>query len=465
MLFFSGCYSDSFLDAMKSEIDFISPFDVTITTEESKRTTYFPITDTGSTINIIGVSGDDGEYNNMTQPDSSNFEEQDVGGDYIVIDHKTGLTWTKCTAYQIDPDSIPDNGDEYYAMDNTSGCTNIAKSMEWSKAAETCKNLDYAGRKDWRLPRLPELLTIVNYGFHPAFDPALFPNTRGDIEVLEYTKNHYSIDDRTRFIKETNGTYTAVLPGAVNYTMAKYIYEDGLYVFNEDYKDLFKLDNAGPYIRVFVLLADFDVNNRYRYDSGSYISDPSGIYYKAGINYIPFGDLYAYDPIWGFKFNINSTPKVYVRVYITDSEDHFTLSGADYSPGSGPYVRVYTPNIKAEWVWSAFLGDHIPITGPYTDARAKYLFNGLKYVRDDVNGNFIQNFDTPLGYWTYSSKLMFDNSMNTADHAWVVFFQNGGPLGVNMATYLLKTKEDLTFEKQFVRCVCGGNGDLDDVNY
>ena len=79
MLFFSGCYSDSFLDAMKSEIDFISPFDVTITTEESKRTTYFPITDTGTTINIIGVSGDDGEYNNMTQPDSSNFEEQDVG--------------------------------------------------------------------------------------------------------------------------------------------------------------------------------------------------------------------------------------------------------------------------------------------------------------------------------------------------------------------------------------------------
>jgi hypothetical protein len=197
MFFLSGCGSDAFLEAMQEEIDYIAPFDVVLTTEEAKRTTYFPISDTGST--TVVTPGDDASYNNI--PGTMNFSVQNninANGDDIVIDNVSGLTWTKCsaTAYNtMDTDDDCDGSDIDALSDSP--------LMEWSKAAETCKNLDYAGRRDWRLPRLPELLTIVNYGFHPAFDPAFFPNTRGDFEVLQFTDNHYSIDDRTRYIKES----------------------------------------------------------------------------------------------------------------------------------------------------------------------------------------------------------------------------------------------------------------------
>jgi len=462
MIFLSGCYDDRFLESMNEEVDFIAPFDVVLTTEESKRTTYFPITDTGLTISVM--AGDDASYNNI--PGTMNFTESNISNgnsygddrdtDDIIHDNITDLTWTKCTAIA------------YNTMDRSDNCSgsHITKLsdtplMEWSKAAETCKNLNYAGRTDWRLPRLPELLTIVNYGFHPAFDPDIFPHTRGDFESLQYTDNHYSIDDRTRFIRETNGEYTPVSPGASNYTAAKYVNENGIYIFNEDYKDIFKLDSSGAYIRVYIPLANYPVSNRYRFNDPNYIQDNNGAFYKVGTSpnekYIPLGDMYAYDAIWGFEFYVNAYGAL-VRVYIVDSEDHYKRTGVDYSLDiTGKFVRLYKPDV---------------VENKYPVSTYKhYRFNGTKFYEDvsiqdtDTDRGFIQIVDTPLGYWTYSSKLMFDGSMNTADYGWVVFFQNGGPLGVNMATYLLKTKEDLTFEKQFVRCVCGGNGDLDDVNY
>lgn len=51
---------------------------------------------------------------------------------------------------------------------------------EWKEAKEYCKNLNYAGYTDWRLPTKTELLSIVDYTRHsPAINKA-FKNGKSD---------------------------------------------------------------------------------------------------------------------------------------------------------------------------------------------------------------------------------------------------------------------------------------------
>lgn len=166
MLVLSGCFSDSILDAMKEEEDFIAPFDVVLSEELFKRTVYFKVPDTGSTVSV--ASGDDASYNNI--PYSMDLEViNDVyDHDDVVVDHVTGLTWTKCT---IISEGVADTDD------NCAGSSSLSV-LDWYKAKDSCKNLTYANHKDWRLPRLPEMLTIVNYNYHPAIDGSVFPNTQ-----------------------------------------------------------------------------------------------------------------------------------------------------------------------------------------------------------------------------------------------------------------------------------------------
>ncbi len=507
MTVLSGCYSDSFLDAIKEEVDFIAPFDVVVSTEESKRTTYFPIADTGSNVNI--AAGDDASY--LEIPGTMNYEVRDnvnANGDDIVLDHTTGLEWTKCSA--ISNNSM-DTDDDCSGSETTK--LSDPALLEWSKAAAICKNLTYAGHKDWRLPRLPELLTIVNYGLHPAIDQTIFKNNRGDFEVPHYTKNHYSTDDRDRYMTTNGDPVTdAIGPADPDYLTARYIRVDGEYVFNESFNDRYKPDDAGDYILTYIpynsvvhyikvedppLSGSYiyiDYNSATHYNSGHSI-DPGGAYILVSGNYIHVlnhistnyeyvnisgeyilikpKDRYNFDPTWGFGFN-QSAAGSYLRVYIDDNEDQFQISGVDYVPAAGPYRRIYTPDIKTvNWVWSGFWKDYLPVTDKYPlpppyqgSVRERYKFNGTKFVRDDAAGTFIQEFDSPVGYWTYTSKVQFDNNYNTADYGWIVFFQSGGTFGVNIASYKLKIKEDLSFEKQFVRCVRkDGSGDIDDADF
>ena len=349
-------------------------------------------------------------------------------------------------------------------------------------------------------------------------------------------------------------------PGNPEYTTtAKFIFADGVYVFNEGYADNYKEDDAGLYVLAYIdysnssvphyIYSDdtgpndyFDYNSmthyiyvnddgtysyidyvsqtHYRFDNPGYSVDPGGAYI-----YLPLSDTYLhvanhiasygyyiqlpvsltyvnvtttlnangyyiqlpvslayvnvqnsitsgneyvnisgeyvsikpanrynYDPVWGFGY-VQSNTGTYMRLFIENNEDTYSLSGLDYIKDPGPYpdvgqyVRQYIPDLKVTWSWSVFWGDYVSSTAPYADGRAKYKFNGTKFIRDDANGKFIQKFETPFGYWTYTSKLMFDSNMNTADYGWIVFFQSGGTFGVNMASFKLKTKEDLTFEK------------------
>lgn len=51
------------------------------------------------------------------------------------------------------------------------------KLRDWSDSSAYCENLTFAGKGDWRLPKIKELLTLVNYNkYSPAMDPSFFPN-------------------------------------------------------------------------------------------------------------------------------------------------------------------------------------------------------------------------------------------------------------------------------------------------
>jgi len=73
---------------------------------------------------------------------------------------------------------------------------------------------------------------------------------------------------------------------------------------------------------------------------------------------------------------------------------------------------------------------------------------------------------TDEGYWTYTSQLFIDDDNNTTDNGWIVFFNSEVPqTGLydgavfeipNITVFKRKLKSDLTFEKQFARCVTGG---------
>ena len=76
--------------------------------------------------------------------------------DGTITDNKTGLVWIK------DHDAI----------------SGFNKRMNWTEAIEACKNLDYAGHKDWRLPTREELESILDLTKHePAADPVFKTHT------------------------------------------------------------------------------------------------------------------------------------------------------------------------------------------------------------------------------------------------------------------------------------------------
>lgn len=83
--------------------------------------------------------------------------------DGTITDTKTGLVWIK------NPHTdLPEEFKNY---------------MPWEKAIETCKALNFAGHKDWRLPTVEELRELVDYtrgikSGEPATDTSIFPDTK-----------------------------------------------------------------------------------------------------------------------------------------------------------------------------------------------------------------------------------------------------------------------------------------------
>jgi hypothetical protein len=83
-------------------------------------------------------------------------------GDGTITDNKSGLMWVK------NPHTdLPEKFKERFNSRD---------------AIQACKDLDFAGKKDWRLPTVEELRELVDYtraaGDDPAIDTTFFPDTK-----------------------------------------------------------------------------------------------------------------------------------------------------------------------------------------------------------------------------------------------------------------------------------------------
>ncbi|MFC1670731.1 DUF1566 domain-containing protein [Spirochaetota bacterium] len=91
-------------------------------------------------------------------------------GNGTIKDNLTGLTWTKCSMKTISSSPV---------MDATTNCVDTHSEVgNWVEAILACENLNYAGKTDWRLPNIKELISIVDWKrINPAIDSKYFPRT------------------------------------------------------------------------------------------------------------------------------------------------------------------------------------------------------------------------------------------------------------------------------------------------
>jgi len=106
-------------------------------------TTYFPVPDTGQDTGYTDVFGEDNDY---LTPASMKYTDN---ADGTVHDDVTGLTWTKCTLGT--------------GADTSTDCSGYHRKYNHADAVTACSGLTLAG-KTWKLPSLPEILSIVHYG-------------------------------------------------------------------------------------------------------------------------------------------------------------------------------------------------------------------------------------------------------------------------------------------------------------
>ena len=95
---------------------------------------------------------DDGYYQKGS-PASPRFVDN---GDGTISDKVTGLMWVK---------------------DSTGAGCNNGNLISWANALTFCKNLNFAGHTDWRLPNAMELFSIFDFSVNnPAINTAYFTN-------------------------------------------------------------------------------------------------------------------------------------------------------------------------------------------------------------------------------------------------------------------------------------------------
>jgi hypothetical protein len=85
---------------------------------------------------------------------TSHFVDNEDG---TVTDKTTGLMWQKLEV-------LDENG--------------AVCKMTWKEALAYCEGLELAGHRDWRLPNIKELQSIVDYqAYDPSIDTTIFPRT------------------------------------------------------------------------------------------------------------------------------------------------------------------------------------------------------------------------------------------------------------------------------------------------
>ncbi len=115
-------------------------------------------------------------------------------GDGTVTDRATGLTWMKIDS---GAPSLRTSLGNYARKDG---------SMDWREALDFSKNLNYAGKNDWRLPNAKELQSIVDYSrsvdrtrsaaISPLFQCTAIRNEDGKYDFPYYWTSTTHLDGR-----------------------------------------------------------------------------------------------------------------------------------------------------------------------------------------------------------------------------------------------------------------------------
>ena len=97
-------------------------------------------------------------------PDSR-YTVEDISGDNIVTDNKTGLMWKQCTQGLTGPTC-------------SAGTLTVHTWKEALDLASTENATGFAGFTDWRVPNIEELRSIAAINCsNPAINETVFPNT------------------------------------------------------------------------------------------------------------------------------------------------------------------------------------------------------------------------------------------------------------------------------------------------
>ncbi|BBN82866.1 hypothetical protein PA25_28510 [Pseudoalteromonas sp. A25] len=101
-------------------------------------------------------------------PSTTPSERFTVNDNGTVLDSKTGLMWQVCDFGQ--------------SFDNqTKQCNSAALQLNWQQALSAGKNSDYAGFKDWHVPNVKELASILEHRcVEPAINLAVFTSAQSD---------------------------------------------------------------------------------------------------------------------------------------------------------------------------------------------------------------------------------------------------------------------------------------------
>ena len=101
-------------------------------------------------------------------PSTTPTDRFTINDNGTIMDNSTGLMWQLCQF-----------GQSYDAT--TKSCISVALQVDWQQALVAANNSDFAGFKDWHVPNIKELASIIEHRcVEPAINLTVFSSTQND---------------------------------------------------------------------------------------------------------------------------------------------------------------------------------------------------------------------------------------------------------------------------------------------